>query len=170
MDADVIITGYVGTPVDYRSAPEGWRFADFRLACTPRRRTRDGEWVDEETTWVTVSAARALADNIRVSLRRGDPVIVVGKLRTQRYRTAEGVERERFVLEASTIGHDLARGQSAFTKPRRQEQADQARFVSAEPGVPESADVETSAEVTSPIGVGTTDIEPVSAPGAVLGC
>lgn len=121
MEADVIITGHVGTPVDYRSGAEGWRFADFRLACTPRRRTREGEWVDEETTWITVSTARALADHIRTSLRTGDPVIVVGKLRTQRYRTSEGVERERLVLEASTIGHDLTRGTSGFTKAQRSE-------------------------------------------------
>lgn len=119
MDADVTITGNVGTAVDYRSGVEGWRFADFRLACTPRRRTREGEWVDDETTWITVSTARALADHIRTSLRTGDPVIVVGKLRTQRYRTSDGVDRERIVLEASTIGHDLSRGTSGFTKAQR---------------------------------------------------
>ncbi len=139
MDADVIITGYVGTPVDYRSGAEGWRFADFRLACTPRRRTRDGEWVDEQTTWIRVSAGRALADNIRVSLHTGDPVIVVGKLRTQRYRSADGGERERLVLEAVTIGHDLTRGQSSFSKPKRGEQADESHSQSA-PDVSEESD------------------------------
>ena len=80
MEAYVHMTGYVGGDVEYRNhtTPTG----SFRLACTPRMR-RGGDWTDGETTWLTVTCFRALAEHAASSIRRGDPLIVIGRLRTQ---------------------------------------------------------------------------------------
>ena len=64
-----------------------------------------------------------LALHVRDSLRRGDPVVVVGRLKTEEW-TKDDVRHSRFVLDASTVGHDLTRGVSAFRKvPRPAESA-----------------------------------------------
>jgi len=115
VEAYVHMTGYVGGDVEFRNNTVAT--ASFRLACTPRIR-RGGDWTDGETTWQTITCFRSLAENAASSVRKGDPVIVIGRLRTQVWNK-EGVQQERTVLEALTIGHDLTRGTSAFHRNER---------------------------------------------------
>lgn len=119
MDAFVNLTGYVGGDVELRHTKSGVTCASVRVATTPRIR-RHGDWMDGETTWLTVVCYRALAENARASIARGDAVLLVGKLRTQVWTDANHVEHERLVLEASTIGHDLSRGTALFQRAERQ--------------------------------------------------
>src|SRR5690625_365423 len=73
-DAQVTISGYVGTNVEFR--PGGTNGADramFRLATTPRfLDRRQGVWREQETVWMTVKAWRTLAQNAASSIRRGE--------------------------------------------------------------------------------------------------
>lgn len=115
MDAVIWMTGYVGSDVEFREVRDDLVFASFRLACTPRMR-RANEWVDGETTWIGVTCSGKLAENVRGSVAKGEPVIVVGKLRTNRWRDNQGVSRERLTLEALAVGHDLNRGTTSFAK------------------------------------------------------
>ena len=117
MEAYVHLTGYVGSDVEYRNHPNA-TFAGFRLACTPRIR-KGGEWVDGDTTWLSVTCWRGLADNVRSSIAKGDPVVVVGKLRTSTLKRDDGTVLSRTTLDAYTVGHDLSRGTSAFRKTER---------------------------------------------------
>lgn len=118
MDAMVWMTGYVGGDVEFRTVKEEYTFASFRLACTPRQ-WRGGEWVDAETTWIVVSCSRGLAENVRSSIGKGDPVVVAGKLRTDRWTDGQGGSHERLVIEALSVGHDLSRGTSVFRRTSR---------------------------------------------------
>lgn len=116
-DALITLTGNVGTDVEY-SEGAGWSLARFRLACTPRR-VAQGVWVDQETTWIAVTVWGRMATNVNTSLAKGDPVVVTGKLRTSAWQSADGTRHERLVVEASAIGHDLARGTSTFQRTQR---------------------------------------------------
>jgi single-strand DNA-binding protein len=118
MDAQIWMTGNVGSDVEYRPVRDDLAFASFRLACTPRTR-KAGDWVDGETTWIAVSCSRSLAEHVKSSIGKGDPVIVVGRLRTTRWTDQSGVDQERMIIEATSIGHDLSRGTSAFRKANR---------------------------------------------------
>jgi len=118
MDAQIWMTGNVGSEVEYRQVRDDLAFASFRLACTPRTR-KAGDWVDGETTWIAVSCSRSLAEHVKSSVGKGDPVIVVGRLRTTRWTDAQGVDQERMIIEATSIGHDLTRGTAAFRKAIR---------------------------------------------------
>lgn len=111
------MTGHVGGDVEFRNNTVAT--ASFRLACTPRIR-RAGDWTDGETTWLTVTCFRSLAEHTASSVRKGDPIMVIGRLRTQVW-TKDGIPQERTVLEAQTIGHDLTRGTSAFNRAERQQ-------------------------------------------------
>lgn len=116
MEALVQMTGHVGTEVDIRG---NGSVTAFRLACTPRVRSKDGEYSDGNTTWIDVTCFRSLAAHVATSVRKGDPVIVIGKLRTSVW-TKDGQTRERLGLEAEAVGHDLSRGTAIFRKSARQ--------------------------------------------------
>lgn len=120
-DTVLHIVGYVGTDVDYRRVGSGTDLSTFRLATTPRRWDRNQRaYVDGTTSWITVQCWRALAIHVRDSIRRGDPVMVAGKLKTEEWVGKDGEHNSRFILEAGNVGHDLARGVSRFTKVSRQ--------------------------------------------------
>ena len=121
MSADNILTfhGRVGTKVELREGAVPWVI--FRVASTPSyfdQATR--QWRDLETTWISVKAWRSLAHNVAESLEVGDPIIVTGKMRTERWTNQDGEARESTVLEASLIGHDLTWGVTTLRKVERQ--------------------------------------------------
>ncbi|MCL1841081.1 MAG: single-stranded DNA-binding protein, partial [Propionibacteriaceae bacterium] len=117
MEAQVALSGYVGSDVEFIEG-DGYCYARFRLGCTPRVRKGDG-WGDAETTWIGVSVARRTARHVRDSVHKGDPVVVVGRLRTRAWVDAQKQHHETLQVEASSLGHDLARGLSAFRRPER---------------------------------------------------
>ncbi|HYH34892.1 MAG TPA: single-stranded DNA-binding protein [Nocardioides sp.] len=112
----VTFQGWLGADVRTRQAG-GVLVASFRVASTSRRLNRTtGEWHDGPTQWYTVSAWRALGEHCAASLRRGDPVVVHGRLTQSTWVTTDGVEATSLEVEASFVGHDLTRGTSAFTR------------------------------------------------------
>lgn len=119
MDAYVNVSGYVGADVELRDTKRGHPCATFRIGTTPRVK-RNGDWADGETTWTTVMCYRGLAENVASSVRRGEAVLVIGRLRTQRWTSADGQDNERMVLEATTVGHDLGKGTARFQRTERQ--------------------------------------------------
>jgi single-strand DNA-binding protein len=118
-DTVIHIVGHVGTDIDHRRVGSGTDLSTFRVASTPRRWDRGQRaYVDGTTTWLSVQCWRTLAVHVRDSVRRGDPVIVVGKLKTEEW-TKDGVRNSRFILDALAVGHDLNRGVSNFRKLAR---------------------------------------------------
>lgn len=117
------VVGNVGSDVTIREVGNGTHLTTFRLAATPRYWDRSkGQFVDGTTNWLSVQCWRGLAEHVHRSVKRGDPVIVVGRLRTTEW-TKDEERYSRFVVEATTVGHDLARGHAAFTKSARQHEA-----------------------------------------------
>lgn len=111
-------TGNVGQDVQYRELDDFGGYANFNLAITPRVR-KDGNWVDGATTWVRVTAWRLLAAHVRDSVRKGDPVVVYGRLDTRRWTDDRGTVHDELTLEANAVGHDLRRGVSQFQRTGR---------------------------------------------------
>lgn len=119
----VTLFGHVGTGIELREgASVPW--AMFRVGSTPRWfDTASRTWRDHETTWMTVKVFRSLAQNAAESLNIGDPVVVIGKLRTQAWKTKEGEDRRMEIVEAQIVSHDLNRGIARFARVERQPQA-----------------------------------------------
>ena len=124
MDNQMIIYGNVGTHVDYREK-DGFGWAYFRVASTPGYFDRKRQaWRDLETVWSTVKVTKSLATNAASSLGIGDPVVVIGRMRTQTWTDGQtGQEQRRDVVEASVVGHDLTRGTTVFARARPREEA-----------------------------------------------
>jgi len=114
-EAGVTFQGWVGTDVAHRETPHG-NVANFRVGVSPRIRKKDGTWVDGTTSWFSVTCWRALADNVAESVRKGEPVIVHGRLRTDVWERGDGQKSETYVVEATHVGHDLLRGTSSFNR------------------------------------------------------
>ncbi len=115
----ITVVGHVGNDVDHRDVGNGNHLSQFRLATTPRYFDRGQRtYVNGVTNWLSVQCWRNLAVHVRDSLKRGDPVVVVGRLKTQEWMK-DDVRHSRFILEATAVGHDLSRGVSTFTKMAR---------------------------------------------------
>lgn len=121
-EAGVTFQGWVGTDVVHRETAAG-HVANFRVGVTPRIKRR-GDWVDGTTSWFSVTCWRALADHVRDSVRKGDPVVVHGRLRTDVWEREDGQSSVTYVVEATTVGHDLTRGTASFIKSVRPERVD----------------------------------------------
>jgi single-strand DNA-binding protein len=114
----VTIIGNVVDNPRLRRTDTGIDVASFRIGSTARKKDRaTGEWVDGNKLFVSVSCWRQLAMNAVDSLRRGDPVVVCGRLSTKEYEK-DGQKRSNFELEANALGHDLSRGTAVFRRMR----------------------------------------------------
>ena len=132
----VTLQGWLGGGVTVRQAGDSV-VANFRVATTPRRyQKKSDSWVDGDTQWYSVCAWRGLAGNCERSLRRGDPVVVHGKLKAQVWTNSAGIEVTSFEVEASFVGHDLNRGISEFSRNVRALTDPSAPAEPGEPGEP----------------------------------
>jgi single-strand DNA-binding protein len=115
-DVTVTLSGFVATtPTLFRSAT-GNDFTSFRIAQTRRYLDRErGEWVDGKTLWFTVKAWKNVARNVAVSLHKGDPVVVAGRLAVDEWDGPDG-PRTSLVVEATALGPDLTLGEARFTR------------------------------------------------------
>ncbi|WP_022891892.1 single-stranded DNA-binding protein [Agromyces subbeticus] len=114
----ITVTGVVGTDPKHTVTNGGLAITSFRLASTRRVFDRaKGTWEDGETNWFTVSAFRQLASNASLSIRKGERLIVRGRLRLRAWETGEksGTAAE---IEADAIGHDLAWCVTTYAKVR----------------------------------------------------
>lgn len=125
-DVQVMLYGYVGQDVSLKQLGR-YDVATFRVGTTPRWRDPQGTYRNGETVWTSVTCWRTLAQNVKESVHVGDPVVVIGKARTERWTTPEGEQRERHYVEATTVCHDLAKGTGIFRKNPRREQAPDGR-------------------------------------------
>ncbi len=110
------VFGFMGTQPSRLGQPGATPVCSFRLGSTPAYYdAAAGAWKRKPTTWLTVKAFKTLAVNALACLHKGDPVMVSGSLVTEEW-TSDGQPHSSLVLVADGIGHDLARGQDAFTR------------------------------------------------------
>lgn len=94
--------------------------ASFRLASTPRRfDRRTGEWRDGETLFTNVTCWRGLAENVMLSLKKGNGVIVHGRLMKRGYETKAGEHRESVDIDALAVGPELSRVATVIKRVER---------------------------------------------------
>ncbi|MGH3304142.1 MAG: single-stranded DNA-binding protein [Streptosporangiaceae bacterium] len=126
-DAFFAVTGYVATQPKVGKLKDGTCTLSMRVAWTPRVINKaTGEWADQQTSFVSVTCYRKVAENAAVCLRRGDPITLRGTLRVREYADQAGVQRNSVDVVADSLGHDMSRGTSHYTKaPRHAEQTAQ---------------------------------------------
>lgn len=134
MSTHVSVVGTVATAPRLITTSAGVTFCTFRIASNERRFDREqNQWVDGETNWFTVNAFRSLAENADRSFRKGDRVLVNGRLRIRSWNSDQksGTSVE---IEAEALGHDLRWGTSRFEKQNRPAEPQAAASAAASSG------------------------------------
>src|SRR6188768_2343129 len=103
-EATVTVIGNCGGDPELRFTSQGTAVASFSLANTPRVKDAKGEWADGETLWMRVTAWNKQAEAITEGVRKGQKVIVVGRLQQKSYQTKEGETRTSLEITADEIG------------------------------------------------------------------
>jgi single-strand DNA-binding protein len=116
MRDSITVRGFVATEVKTSTTPGGVATANFRLGSTERRFDREtNAWIDGNTNWFKVQGYRQLAGNIGCSLKKGQKVIVVGRLKLRSWEH-EGRIYHSAEIDAESVGHDLKWGSANFIR------------------------------------------------------
>ncbi len=138
-----IITTVIGnavTDVSLRTTSTGASVASFRIASNSRRFDKSTKtWIEQDPSYLSVSAWSQLAENVALSVHKGQALVATGKLKVRQWQDADksGTNVE---IDATAIGHDLNRGTSEFTKVKRVSE-----FYEQDPWLNEAADAEINA-------------------------
>ena len=102
----VSLVGNLTDDPEVHFTPQGTTVASFRLAVTPRVKDSEG-WKDGDTSFFRINAWRDLAEHITDSLSKGDRALVLGRLKTRSWETADGERRSAVEVEAEEVGPSL---------------------------------------------------------------
>ncbi|PRB41891.1 single-stranded DNA-binding protein [Arthrobacter sp. MYb23] len=138
MNDMISVRGFVASEVKSSTTTRGTATASFRLGTTERRYDRaTSTWVDGNTNWYTVQSFRFLAGHVGCSIKKGQRVLVMGRLRLRQWEH-EGRVYHVAEIDAESVGHDLMWGSANFTRMNgTSAPADSAPPVEA-PGTPDS--------------------------------
>ena len=116
MSDNITVRGFVASEIRSSTTPGGVPTASFRLGATERRYDRGSStWVDGNTNWFTVQGYRQLAGNIGCSIKKGQRVIIVGRLKMRSWEK-DGRVYHVAEIDAESVGHDLMWGSANFTR------------------------------------------------------
>lgn len=156
MTDTITLTGFVATVPNHLVTGEGLPITSFRLASTQRRFDRSRNlWVDNGTNWYTVTSFRQLALNANSSIKKGERVIVTGRLRIRDWAAGDKVGTS-IEIDADSIGHDLTWGTASFTRGMSTATIDAATRVETDSAAPDS----TGVTGAIPIGNGWPTVTP----------
>ena len=99
----VTIIGNLGRDPENRYLPSGEQVTSIAVATTDRWRDKATGEQKEATEWHRISFFGKLAEIAGQYLKKGSPVYVEGKLRTQKYTDKDGIERYQTNIIASTM-------------------------------------------------------------------
>jgi single-strand DNA-binding protein len=121
----VTLVGFVAQDPIQRGTKNGVLVTDLRVGATPRVQDRvTNEWRDGITSYYDVSCWRRLGENVRASLRKGDPVMIKGKFRSRTFTDKNGMTRTVIDIVADSVGHDMNRGVANYLRQHRPAAAD----------------------------------------------
>jgi single-strand DNA-binding protein len=145
-DTRITFVGNLVKDPELRFTPSGAAVCKFTLAATPRVRNGE-EWEDGETSFLDCTAWRNLAEHIAETLGRGLRVIVVGRLKTERWETKPddqgkggGEKRSRWVLDVDECGMSLQYATAHVRRATRNAPPADNEWASATPERPATVD------------------------------
>lgn len=102
------IVGNLTADPEVRYTQQGTPVASFNVASTPRTVNRQTKaWEDGETLFMRCNVWRDAAENVGGSLRKGQRVIVVGRLVPRSYTARDGSERRTVEMQVDEVGPSL---------------------------------------------------------------
>lgn len=114
----VVLKGNVGQDPKITNFQDGGKVAQFSLATTERGyETKDGRKIQPQTTWHNIVVKRSgLAGVCERYVKKGTPLLIVGKVQTREYTDNSGIKRyvtEIVVDEMELLGGNKPQGAPA---------------------------------------------------------
>lgn len=118
--------GTVGSEIRSGSTNDDNPWTSFRIAVNHDRFDNStGAYSTVDTTWFEVSCYGALATNTRVSIHKGDSVIVVGRIRAREWTSDDGRSGTAVQIVAENVGHNLRFWPAQSARPQKPSSASQ---------------------------------------------
>ncbi|WP_409329538.1 single-stranded DNA-binding protein [Trujillonella humicola] len=145
-DTEITVVGRVASAPRRARLDSGSTVTNFRIASTARRFDRaTQEWVDGETFWSDVECWDDLGGNVIRSLSKGDAVVVVGRLWTRDYESANG-RGSTSQIRAEAVGPDLRHGWAEYRRAARTQRPEESPAEGADAGAGEAPPDEPAGE------------------------
>ncbi|WP_066292015.1 single-stranded DNA-binding protein [Arthrobacter sp. B6] len=120
----ITIRGFVATDVTTSTTTTGIGTASFRLGSPSRHFDKaSGTWIEDNMNWFTVQGYRQLAGNMGCSIKKGQRVIVVGRLKLASWER-DGRIYHKAEITADAVGHDLKWGSANYIRTPKNELPD----------------------------------------------
>lgn len=120
MTNTITLSGNLTADPELRFTSNGIAVVNFTIAHNNRvYNSTTKEWVDGETLFMRCSAWRDQAENIASSLTKGTQVIVIGALKSSKYKDRDGAERTAIELEVENVGPSLRFATARVTRATR---------------------------------------------------
>ena len=84
----------------------GHKLSKLRIASNERIKDSSGQWRDGDTTYIDIACWRRLAEGSE-SLKKGQKVIVYGKLKGRSFERSDGSKGYGYEIEATDIGESI---------------------------------------------------------------
>lgn len=121
------IRGFASSPVELDTKESGLLIGKFRMGSNDRvLDPATNEWGDGPTNWYRINTFRTLAGNVAASVRKGDRIIVTGKLRIKTFTKLDGTQGMSAEIDADSVGNDLKFGSCTYHRNTAQRPASQA--------------------------------------------
>lgn len=107
MSNTLAIEAFVGSDPEVRRTNTGAAICSFRAAVNHRRLDNStGEWVNNGTSWYTVTSYGTLAENVASQVTKGAAVLVIGDLKVRDWE-ANGRRGTSAEITANAVGPNL---------------------------------------------------------------
>lgn len=119
----ITIAGNATADPELRFTPSGVAVASLNVAVNARKFNNVSKaWEDGDATFWRVNVWRDMAENLVESVRRGDRVIVVGRIETRTWENAEGEARSAIEIVADDVAASCAFATMRVTRVPRHTQ------------------------------------------------
>jgi single-strand DNA-binding protein len=112
----ITISGNLTRDPEVRFLQTGTAVTSLRVGASDRKKDENGNWTDGDPCYLDVTVWRQTGENVAESLRKGDAVLISGRLRQRTYTNKEGAEVTVFDVEADDIAPSLKRATVSISK------------------------------------------------------
>jgi single-strand DNA-binding protein len=119
MISTVTIVGNLTRDPELRFTPTGQANASFGVAVNRRWQNRQTQEWQEATSFFDVVTWAGLAENVAKCLKRGDRVVVEGRLDQRSWENNEGEKRSKVEITANEVAPSLRWATAEITKSER---------------------------------------------------
>lgn len=104
-EAYISFTGNATNDPEVRFIPSGQAVVNVTIAVTPREKKGE-QWVDGAAAFYRVACWRDAAENLAESVKKGDRVTVIGRLKPREFEQ-NGVKRISLEVDAESVALDV---------------------------------------------------------------